>query len=224
MENYLPLSSIWAKAKVSRQRLYQIMEGHNLELPQPDATMGERNLYKPETVEAFVKSLPTRGNRNIQIVQFKKDNPDFMSVQDFIRSKSLKVSDRAGFVIKLINKAKVGEIDSIVFSSKLRLYNLEQMSAEYDKSYGDKAITFAMSRIQELLEEYPNAITKEQFCVVAGVSFPTFISRFYKADPRPKAVFRAGNQSFFDKTELAKVLSRKDLIRYSAMELAKASE
>lgn len=226
METYLPLASLWQKAKVSRQRLYQIMEHYGIELPEPDAMLGTRKIYKEATVEAFIDALPTRENRKIQILKFKADNPDFMSVQDFIRSKSMRVSDKNGFVVKMINKAKAGEIESITYGKKTRLYKIDQLQAEYDKSYGDKAVGYAMSRIRELLAEHPNAVTKEEFCISAGITFTTLVGRLYQLEPeqRPKPLFRAGHQSFFDKDDLAKLLTKRDLLKVARIELAKASE
>lgn len=228
METYLPMSAFWNRAKISRQRLYQIMEYHNISLPEPDAKLGVRNIYKEETIEDFVESLPTKSNRQIELLKFKEAHPDYISVQDFIRSKSMRVSDKNGFVVKMITKANAGEIDSIVFElgKKIRFYKKDQIEAEYDKSYGDKAASYAMSRIRELLTEYPNAVTKEEFCASIGIGFSNLVSRLYQVEPeqRPKPVFRAGHQSFYDKDDLAKLLTERDLLKLARLGLAKASE
>lgn len=230
METYLPMSELWMRAKISRQRLYQIIEYHNISLPEPDAKMGERNLYKESTIEAFVTALPTKENRKIEKLKFSAENPDYISVQDFIRSKSMRVSDKNGFVVKMINKANAGEVETKVLfsgnSKKLRFYKKDQLEAEYEKSYGKKAVGYAMARIKELLAKHPNAVTKEEFCASSGVSFSHLVSRLYKTDSekRPKPLFRAGNQSFYDKDDLVKLLTERDLLKLARMELAKASE
>lgn len=209
MKEYKTTDDILKRVGVSRQRVYQVLDYYGLSLPEPDALVGKRKLYLPETIEKFAENFPTRANRDILVQKWKDENPDYSSIADFIRSKGTPVSERKAFAVKIAQMTSAGTIESKQFG-KNRIYKTETLSEIYDKTYGDIR-AFTISKFAEEFAKNPTAITLEQFAEATGVPFTVVVSRYYKSNPRPDVVFRVSGKHFYRNEDLLKILTEKDL-------------
>ncbi len=209
MKEYKTTDDILKRVGVSRQRVYQVLDYYGLSFPEPDAVVGKRRLYLPETIEKFAENFPTRDNRDILVKKWKDENPDYSSVSDFIRSKGTPVSERKAFSVKIAQMTSAGTIESKQFGNK-RIYKTETLTELYDKTYGDIR-AFTISKFAEEFAENPTAITLEQFAEATGVAFSVVVSRFYKSNPRPKVLFRVSAKNFYKNEDLLTILTEKDL-------------
>lgn len=209
MKEYKTIEDILKRVGVSKQRVYQIFDYYNLAFPEPDAVVGKRKLYLPETIEKFAENFPTRANRDILVQKWKDENPDCSSIADFIRSKGTPVSERKAFAVKIAQMTNAGTIESKQFG-KNRIYKTETLTEIYDKTYGDIR-TFTISKFAEEFAKNPTAITLEQFAETTGLSFTRVLYRKNCSNPRPAPVFRVAGKHFYNHEDLIKTLHAKDL-------------
>ncbi len=222
MKEYKTKQDLLKSVGVSRQRVHQIFDHYNLGFPEPDAVVGKRSLYLPETMEKFVENFPTRANRNILLEKWKNENPDYSSVSDFIKSRGALTGERKAFSVKVAQLTSAGQITSKQFG-KFRIYKTEELERLYDKTYKD-VVAFTISRLAEESAKHPDAITLEQFCVAVGLPFSTIVSRYYKSNPRPEFVFRVSGKHFYNYQDLVKILTDKDLKKIKVNLESKMSE
>lgn len=222
MKEYKTTDDLLKRVGVSRQRAYQVFDYYGLSFPEPDAVVGKRKLYLPETLEKFAETFPTRANRDILVKKWKDENPDYSSVADFIRSRGILVAERRAFAVKIAQMTSAGTIESKQFG-KNRIYKTETLTEIYDKTYGDVR-AFTISKFPEEFAKNPTAITLEQFAEATGLPFTTIVSRHYKATPRPEFIFRVSGKHFYRHEDLMKTLTEKDLKKIEQIAKSKMSE
>lgn len=208
MKEYKTNADLYKRLGISRQRAHQIFDLYGLTHPEPDAVLGKRRLYLPETLEKYAETFPTKKNLFLELEKWKSDNPDFISARDFVRSKGIPVSEREAFLSKI---AKLTTDDEITHKKygKFRLYKAGDLSEIYDKTYAEIR-TFSISKLTEEAAKNPGAITLEQFAELTGLSFNRVMYRKTCANPRPRPVLRVSGKHFYNHEDLIKTLNDKD--------------
>lgn len=222
MKEYKTTEDILKRVGVSRQRVHQVFDYYNLAFPEPDAVVGKRRLYLPETVETFAENFPTRKTIFYLVEKWKAENPGFISSPDFIRGKGVAIQERKAFLAKISSLTSAGKITNKQYG-KFRIYKIEELSEIYDKTYAD-VLSFTISKFADEFAKNPTATTLEQFAETTGLSFTRVLYRKNCSNPRPAPVFRVAGKHFYNHEDLIKTLTIKDLKEIKAIAESKMSE